>query len=420
MALFIGAGSLLQAACAATALLCAPNTPPAQAGRCCMTDPAGWYRDPPEKIEKRFALYKALGVDTLRIELDWRSLEPAEGRWDSAWIAPYLDLARSHGFRIKLIVGALMGPPRWFLDAHPDARITDEDGRTSANTVSYWYPGLHRLIEDKTVRIARIARSYGLLDAIDAVIPALGPAGEPLYPVPWTLGPDVARQTYWCYDVHAQADFRARMRARYRTIAAANATWSTRFATWSDVRVLPPGERPGAYWEDVLTWYRDTKRAYVTWQIMSLRRAFPGKAILLYVPGTAYSEADWQDAVRTARGNDAIQMMADSFWILDTAARTNCQVQYTGCENAAEVARLRAYLDAKGTANLPMWGENAGTPGAANDPAHLADVVLRYRLVGLDYTHAHFVFEPDGVTPNRVFPLLKEAYARIRAARSPQ
>ncbi len=397
--------------CAALATA-APAPPQA---RCCMTDPGGWYRDPPARIEARFRMYHELGVDMLRIELDWRGLETAEGTWDAAPIRPYLDLVKRHGFRVKLIVGALMGPPAWYLEAHPDARITDEDGRTSTNTVSYWYPGLHRLMEEKVAGIKKVLRDAGLADRVDYVIPALGPAGEPLYPVPWTLGPDVARQTMWCYDVHAQADFRASMRRRYRTVEAANAAWGASFGSWDNVKVLKPGEKPGPYWRDVLTWYRDTKRAFVTWQVAALRRAFPGKRVLLYVPGTAYSDADWDEAVRTGRGNDTIQMMADSFWLMDEAARTGCWLQYTGCENGHEVARLHAYLAAKGyAATARMWGENAGAYECAKDPLHLADVILDNDLWGLDFTHAHFAFEPDGVTPNAVFLLLKQAYARIR------
>jgi hypothetical protein len=60
-------------------LLCALPAVADVAGRCCMTDPQAWYFDPPEKIEARFRLYREMGVDTLRVELDWRQLETAPG-----------------------------------------------------------------------------------------------------------------------------------------------------------------------------------------------------------------------------------------------------------------------------------------------------------------------------------------------------
>lgn len=392
-----------------------PSAAAAPAGRRCMTDPQGWYFDPPETIERRFRLYQAMGVDTLRVELDWRSLEASPGKWDSSRFSPYLSLVRAYGFRVKLIVGALMGPPRWFFDAHPDAHIMDEDGQVSLNTVSYWYPDLRRLMSDKVRGIRRVLDDHGLADRVDYVIPALGPAGEAVYPVPWTLGAHVTRQTMWCYDRHAQADFRDRMRRRYRTLDRANAAWGAAFQSWDEVAVPRPGERPGAFWHDVLTWYRDSKRAFVRWQAASLQRAFPGTKTLFYVPGTAFSADDWAEAVRTGRGNDRIMMMADSFFLMDLASRTGAWLQYTGSENEPEVRRLRAYLSARGRSAPPMWGENAGVPEAGRNPVHLADVVIRHGLWGLDYTHSHFAFEGDGVTPNTIMPLLQQAFARIGA-----
>jgi hypothetical protein len=326
-------------------------------------------------------------------------------------------LAKRHGFRTKLIVGVMMAPPKWFLDAHPEARIVDEKGRYSTNTMSYWYPGLHRLIEEKSRRLLQSLREMDVLGLVDYLIPSFGPAGEPVYPVPWTLGPGFEKQTYWCYDPAAQADFRMQMRRRHRTLGVANTRWGTSFDSWQAVRVLPPETRPGPYWDDVLTWYRDSKRSFIRWQIDSLRRQSPrGARVLVYVPGTAYSDADWQEAVRTARGGDWIMMMADSRFLIDLAAGTRCWLQYTGCENAPEVTRLRRYIDAQHHAGLELWGENAGYWEAARDPLNLARIIVENRLYGLDLTHGHFLFQRDGITPNEAMPKLKEAFAQIRAA----
>lgn len=387
--------------------------------RRCMTDPQAWYFDPPARIEARFQKYRDMGVTMLRIELDWRSLETAPGVWSFERVQPYLRLVRQYGFRVKLIVGALMGPPRWFFDAHPDAHITDEDGQVSLNTVSYWYPGLRALMSDKVRGIRRVVAQSGLADRVDFVIPALGPAGEAIYPVPWTLGAHVTRQTMWCYDCHAQTDFRRAMQRRYRTIGAANRAWGTSFSGWDEVAPPRPGERPGPMWHDVLTWYRDAKREFVRWQVASLKREFPAATTLIYVPGTAYSPEDWNDAVRTGRGNDRILMMADSFFLMDLASRTASWLQYTGCENEAEVRRLTAYLRVRGRSAPPMIGENAGVPDAAGDPGHLADVVLRHGLAGLDYTHSHFAFGPDGLSESPTTAALRQAFSRIARAESP-
>src|SRR6202034_1755215 len=102
----------------------------------------------------------------------------------------------------------------------------------------------------------------------------------------------------------------------------------------------------GRFWEDVLTWYRDAKRNFITWQIGNFKKhlaQYPESAhvkILLYVPGTHYSDEDWQNAVQTGNGKPNIRIMCDSRFLLDTAIREGCQLQYTGCENEEEVKYL--------------------------------------------------------------------------------
>ena len=150
------------------------------------------------------------------------------------------------------------------------------------------------------------------------------------------------------------------------------------------------------------------------WQIDNARKNIGnGKKILIYVPGTSYSEQDWVDAVRTGDGNVWIKLMADSMFLIDTAAKKKCWLQYTGVENADEVARLRKYLDDRKYADVEMWGENAGSYECAKDPVRLAEIIIQNRLYGLDFTHAHFALEEDGVTPNHIMPELKKAYRMI-------
>jgi len=401
---------------AATSTTCASGKLPEPMG-CCITDPTHFWNDSEVNIRRRFDLYKSAGIDTIRTGAEWRDLEgEKEGQWKNDALLRYFKLIKEYNFRVKFIVGVLQGPPGWFLDQHPDAQITDENGGHSRNTVSFWYPNLHRVVDEKTRGIFEFLKKAGIAENVVEVIPSFGPAGEPIYPVPWTLGPKFPNQTYWCYDEHAQADFRARMRGKYGTVDAANRAWGTKFASWDDVKVLKPGEQPGTYWNDVLTWYRDTKRSFIEWQIDHLRKyAGRGAKVVLYIPGTAYTRQEWDEAVRTAKGSDNIKAMSDSMFLIDIAAKKRCWLQYTGCENGPEVERLCDYLDEHGYKGIEMWGENAGNSYAAGDPLHLADVITQNKLWGLDYTHAHYAFEKDGVTPNpKVWPLLKQAYERVR------
>ncbi len=391
-------------------------------GRCCITDPQGWYRDPDSRIRKRFTIYRDHGCDTLRVEIDWRSMETREGYWDTSVTDRYLRLAVEYGFRLKIIVGVMMAPPGWFLDANPDAVILDETGLPSRNTLSYWYPKLKETIRSRTRRLYDVVKAAGAWPFVDFIIPAFGPAGEPIYPHPWTLGMDDRAVTFWCYAPAAQRDFRANMRRKYRTIAAANKAWGASFTDWKQLTVPKPGAVQGALWQDVLTWYRDSKRRFVEWQAYSdsqLVRSYTSRRIetLVYVPGTHYTDADWEEAVRTGRGNDWIKLMADSRWLIDAAAKCKWWLQYTGAENEPEVAALRRYLDARGYRQIHMWAENAGYYDCAKDPVRLAQICLKYNLWGLDLTHGHFLFEADGITPNAIMSELGRAFTMLRNAR---
>ncbi|MHB0997655.1 MAG: beta-galactosidase [Armatimonadota bacterium] len=384
--------------------------------RSCITDPQRYYFDSEENIRKRFELYKANGVDMIRMEVDWAVLEQQEGNWQPGKVCEYLKLAKEYGFRIKLIVGVMMAPPSWYLDKYPEAMLTDQNGGHSRNTMSYWYPDLKKVIDQKTKQIFETLNEIDVWDSVDYLIPTFGPAGEPIYPHPWTLGPAFPDVTFWGYDVNAQKDFRMRMRQKYKLLDKANSAWGTDFKSWNEVKVLLPKTQPGAYWNDMLTWYRDSKRRYIDWQVENTKKYVgKDKKVLMYVPGTGYSDQDWADAVKTGDGNVWIKLMADSMYLIDVAAKKGCWLQYTGVENAPEVERLRKYLDDHKYSKVEMWGENAGYYDYAKDPVLLADIIIKNRLYGLDLTHAHFMLEGDDITPNANMPELKKAYQMIRA-----
>lgn len=204
------------------------------------------------------------------------------------------------------------------------------------------------------------------------------------------------------------------MRKKYLILDKANIAWGTNFNSWSDVVVLPPKTKPGTYWNDMLVWYRDAKRNYVKWEIGNIKKyAGSNKRVLVYVPGRAFSDQDWAEAVRTAEGNEHIKLMMDSRFIIETAVNMECSLQYTGVSDAEEVAKLRTYMDNRGYTNIEMWGENAGEYRCANNPEGLARIITKNRLYGLDFTKGDFVFEKDTLTPNDLMPRLKEAFQMI-------
>jgi hypothetical protein len=383
--------------------------------RNCISDIQAWYQASDEDVRKRFDIYKELGTNVLRVELSWAAIEPVEGQWDyDNRILNYISIAQKYGFRVKLIMGVMMGPPQWYFVQHPEARLRDEDGRSSEFTMSLWYPDLKNLIMEKSEKIVEILKAKGLWENIEYVIPSFGTAGEPIFPPLWTLSSEFTKHTFWGYDDNAQKSFRAWTQAKYATVDVANAAWKTSFASWDDVVVLKPRIQPGQYWDDMLTWYRDSKRDYIRWQVEQSLDLVMGtdKKIIIYVPGEEYTDEEWAAAVTSADGADMIKIMADSKFLIDLAAEKNCMLQYTGMPAEHEVRKLRAYMDNKGY-NVEMWGENAGMIEYASDPEGLACIVNENNLFGLDYTHGHFLFKEATFEPSENMAKLKKAFETI-------
>jgi beta-galactosidase GanA len=371
--------------------------------RCCMTDIQRYYDESPERIEKRFEIYKSIGVDMLRFEiLSWENIEPQEGQWRNApEKSNYLNLVKKYDFKIKLIAGTIMNPPAWYLAKNPDARMTNENGLVCHNTLNYWDMGIRPKLEEVIDKLFECYKEMHLLDQVELVVVDLGQAGEPLYPPAWTLVPDYpdykGGETFWMYNRLAQQDFRDTMKEKYVSVEVANAVWGTGFKNWEDVKILKPGERPGAYWNDVLTRYRDRKRDFIIWQIDNFNRAskkYSNGRIkpLVYLAGSDYTDQMWADAVKTGRGDWQIKLMCDLRWLANTAVKKGCVLQYTGVENRPQVEYLVKYMKDNGI-KYEMWGENAGEFSCAKDPLTLADIIISNGLYGLDFTHSHFMFK---------------------------
>ena len=423
-------------------LLCCSNvqTQETPKYRSCITDVQRYYYESPERIAKRFQLYKEYGVDMLRFEgLGWSACESAPDVWQPVeQMQNYLNMVKKFDFKIKLIAGTIMCPPAWYLDHVPDVQMTNQNGVVCRNTLNYWNPAIRPKLTEVLDHLFAYYESIGLLPYIEQVVVDFGQAGEPLYPPAWTLGAEYqGPETFWMYNRLAQEDFRAAMKAKYEFINIANAVWGTNFKSWDDVCILPPGQQKGPYWYDVLIRYRDVKRDFIIWQIDNFKRVLKkyGGTIkpVVYLGGRDDRPWMWEEAVQTGDGPVDIKLMCDLRWIARTAVEKECMLQYTGLENREEVEYLVKYLR---DMNLPfkMWGENAGYYSCAKDPLNLANIIIENGLYGLDYTHSHFLFRsksshtpaweqtpqsysqtPADIEINpETGPKLKDAYALIK------
>ncbi len=399
---------------------------PPRRGRAAVTNPRLSIAEPRafvlqshDQIQHRFDLYKKVGIDTLRVSVDWWEQETADGVWRGAIPLPYFRQAADNGFQLKMAIATISEPPDWYMTAHPDARLLNRDHLASRSDISYWYPGLRDLMAAKANHLFGYLAKQNLFPAIHSIFVDCGPAAEPIYPALWTLGPEFAGReaSFWFYDPNAQSDFGIKMRTAYAGVLSdANHAWGTSFTSWNGVRIPEVGTRQGAMWDDVLKWYRDAKRSFVKWQVANyqaqLHRHTPAwqPKLILMVPGSHIRPAAWRQAVRQGNGDYSIKIMSDSEYLIDLAARTGCWLQYTGVENAEEVAYLMDYMKSN-LEEVPMWGENGGNPAIGADPQRLAKVVSDNQLYGLEYINAAYVFDEWGSNPNLAFSKLADAYS---------
>lgn len=391
--------------------------------RICFSEHPDWEVHSSEMIRHRYGIYKELGCEMVRIHTQWSGFEKEEGAWDDAAFDSLLNEVKRSGFKIKLIAGTLMAPPEWFLEQHPDARMIDQFGQYSRNTISYWYPGLADVLETKLRRILQTLEKKDMLHQVEYILVDLGPAGEGIYPANWTMdstpGHEIRTgEAFSCYSNLAQQDFRHQMTTKYTSIDQANKAWGTALASWDEVNVPMPGTAKGKLWEDVLNWYRDTKRKAFRIQIENVTNRINEFNLqakpLLYLPGSSMVKEDIDDAVQTGGGNDSVRLMIDNEYLMQLGNSYGCIMQNTGFENWPEVKRMKQRMKRDGVDYTTVWGENAGTPRGAGDPIYLAKIVIEENLWGMDYTHTRFIFEDDFMTPNSRAVQLKEAVRLIR------
>lgn len=137
---------------------------------CCITELGFYVLSDESKIRKRFDIYKSIGNNMLRIAISWSLVEPEEGKIDQKHIdqlTNYMKIAEEYSFKIKLIFGIMMAPPKWYLDKYPDAMLEDQNGLHPGNTLSYWYPDVKKVSKGKTALLMKLLKDKGVWDNID-------------------------------------------------------------------------------------------------------------------------------------------------------------------------------------------------------------------------------------------------------------
>jgi len=374
--------------------------------------------------ELRFKEYVDMGIKTVRFETEWTS--PGKGQWTlSDNSKAVISTAIESGLRLKLISPTIMNPPGrvpW-VEQIPESKLISYKGNEAICTVSYWWDGIYEFTEDAINCQMKEYERLGYLDHMDGLIVDFGPAGEPLYPAAWTQGaglenPENENSLMWCYGDNAVADFKEKMLAKYGSIDKINEAWGTTFASMDQFRMPAPNTVKGQQWEDVLTWYIETKREFIEKQIQIFKKAVDQYSdgriqLILYMPGAAFTQDEWKECVATGGTTFAIVIGSENEFIVEMAHKYGCLLHFTGLPTLSSLKQVRQWMYANGYGHIPVIGENVASLGAAQSPEGLYQQIEDFNLDGIDYTFTNYLWEENFVTLSSIGEEMKVTVPKI-------
>jgi beta-galactosidase len=159
-------------------------------------------------------LMREAGVNLATVGIfTWAQVEPEPGRYDFAFLDKVIAVLGAAGVAVDLATPTAAAP-NWFLAAHPHVRPVTEDGVVLGGSSRQTYCPHAPEYRAACVQIAdRLAERY---------------AAHPNV-VMWHVHNEYGAPTGECYCAVSAAAFRDWLRAKYRTLDALNAAWTTSF-----------------------------------------------------------------------------------------------------------------------------------------------------------------------------------------------
>jgi beta-galactosidase GanA len=193
--------------------------------------PEAW---PVEQIDADIALMKQAGMNVMRIgEFAWRNMEPAEGKFDFAWLHHVIDRLGAAGIGTILCTPTCT-PPAWLTYRYPEIRIV------TANLRPIEHGGRRHGCPTSPVYREHCAR----------IVTAMAKEfGQDSNVIGWQIDNELFMERDYgglhggCFCPSCSEGFTAALREQFGDIAKLNAAWGT--ALWSQTydsfeQVAPP------------------------------------------------------------------------------------------------------------------------------------------------------------------------------------
>ncbi len=191
----------------------------------------------PESLwEQDASQMAAMGITNVRVaEFAWGLMEPAEGKFDFAWLKRAVQLLHSHN--IAVILGTpSAAPPPWLTQKYPEVLMVNDRGTTLS-------PGTRRFTcpTNQTYRRLSLAIATEMAQAFASTPGVIG----------WQIDNELTLgESGRCYCRFCRAGFQSWLQNKYHSLHALNEAWGTVFwsqtyTSFSQIPVpLPSGAPP--------------------------------------------------------------------------------------------------------------------------------------------------------------------------------